>query len=47
MWELTTEKIGERTSWRQCEQEEGEMWEYLRNERYTDELFKAWNSTAA
>lgn len=39
-------KKGER-SWRQCEQEEGEMWEYVRNERYTDELFKAWNSTAA
>lgn len=28
-------------SWRQAEQQEGEMWEYVRNERYSDELFKA------
>lgn len=27
-------------SWRQAEREEGEMWEYVRNERYSDELFK-------
>ncbi len=33
-------------SWRQAEREGGEMWEYVRNERYSDELFKAWNSTA-
>lgn len=39
------EKKGE-ASWRQAEREEGGMWEYVRNERYSDELFKAWNSTA-
>lgn len=28
-------------SWRQAEGLEGEMWENVRNERYSDELFKA------
>lgn len=33
-----------RRSWRQAERLEGEMWENVRNERCSDELFKAWNS---
>lgn len=32
---------GSEPSWRRAEREEGEMWEYVRNEHYSDELFKA------